>query len=169
MLSLARRRGGIFKLVLNVPMLSLSIADHTNWAARAETNVCLGWHAASLRRNWLHKLWMAAAVLAGAGCEVRCLCDFRGNYAAGVVMQHQCPPTRRLLCLPAVFADVQIIGARLLFPTSWRLMLSLVAVGWRQESWHPPGHSLVDSSSRTLRHSVYLSVNNGNKNFCYNI
>jgi len=28
-----------------------------------------------------------------AGGEVRCLCDFRGNYAAGVVMQHQCPQT----------------------------------------------------------------------------
>ena len=43
----------------------------------------------------------------------------------------------RLLCLATLFAHVQIIGARLLFPTSWRLMLSLVAVGWRQESWHP--------------------------------
>ena len=79
MLSLARRSGRIFELVLNIPnviAVSLSIADpsradHTNQAARAG-NECLSRSCVS----------------------VRCLRDCRGNYAAGVVMQHQCPLTR---------------------------------------------------------------------------
>ena len=68
-------------------MLSLSIAaadpsraDHTNRAARGG-NECLS----RVTRSF------AAPKLAA---PVRCLRDCRGNYAAGVVMQHQCPPTR---------------------------------------------------------------------------
>ena len=85
MLSLARRSGGIFELVLNIPnVIAVSIADpsradHTN---RAATNVCL---EAACQRSF------AAPKLAA---PVRCLRDCRGNFAAGVVMQHQCPPTR---------------------------------------------------------------------------
>ena len=87
MLSLARRSGGIFELVLNIPnviAVSLSIADpsradHTNRAAR-DGNECLS----RVTRSF------AAPKLAA---PVRCLRDCRGNYAAGV-MQHQCPLTR---------------------------------------------------------------------------
>jgi len=76
---------------------------------------------------------MAAAVLAGAAAKC-------GVYVTIAVIT---PPAllcninarrhvitlSRLLCLATLFADVQIIGARLLFPASRRLMLSLVAVG----------------------------------------
>ena len=111
MLSLARRSGGIFELVLNIPnviAVSLSIADpsradHTN---RVATNVCL---EAACQCSF------AAPKLAA---PVRCLLTVAvitpPVLLCNINARRHAITLSRLLCLAALFAGVQINGAYVL-------------------------------------------------------
>ena len=111
MLSLARRSGGIFELVLNIPnviAVSLSIADpsradHTNLASRAATNVCL---EAACQRSFA-----APKLAAPVRCYVTVAVITPPVLLCSINARRHAIALSRLLCLAALFVGVHINGA----------------------------------------------------------